>query len=109
MKINNRNAAPHVRECVDIRGSNVFSKRRNTSTGTGAYIVYSYGEHFPMYIKEGKNWYENIDKYSRSTSRHQSQCRPSGVNTIMPMDTASMLRIAQDGIAGLAAMGPYEE
>jgi len=46
------------------------------------YVVYSYGEHFPIYIYDSKRdeWYGNSDKYSRSTSKHQNQAYPSGVD-----------------------------
>ena len=38
------------------------------------YIVYSYGEHFPLaaFNYTEKLWYLNTDKYSATTSRHQS-------------------------------------
>lgn len=38
------------------------------------YIVYSYGVHFPVaaYDYTEKLWYLNTDKYSVTTSRHQS-------------------------------------
>ena len=43
------------------------------------YIVYSYGHHFPMYIYDAQRdmWFGNSDKYSQTTSRHQSKARPS--------------------------------
>ena len=40
-------------------------------------IIYSYGYHFPMYVKHKNTWYENSDKYSVSTSKQQTQSRPS--------------------------------
>jgi hypothetical protein len=39
------------------------------------YAVFSYGEHFPIAIRRRTNdapWLVNEDKYSRTTSRHQS-------------------------------------
>lgn len=43
------------------------------------YVVYSYGYHFPMYVydREHGRWLANKDKYSRTTSKHQSQACPS--------------------------------
>ena len=43
------------------------------------YVVYSYGEHFPMYVYnyDAGVWLGNSDKYSRTTSKHQSISRPS--------------------------------
>lgn len=44
------------------------------------YVVFSYGSHFPMYIyvPELEVWFANADRYSVTTSRHQSQCHPGG-------------------------------
>jgi hypothetical protein len=93
----------------DMRGK-VMS--RSTFTGNSVfaeyngdrYVVYSYGHHFPMYIYEQGAWYVNVDKYSVTTSNHQSKTCPFDVE-LVPMDTAAMRRIARSGIAGLAAMG----
>lgn len=43
------------------------------------YVVYSYGEHFPLFMCDGKHgsaWAINADKYSVTTSRHFSQAHP---------------------------------
>lgn len=38
-------------------------------------VLYSYGPHFPLaYIRGGRAFF-NTDKYSRTTSRHQSAAR----------------------------------
>ena len=43
------------------------------------YVVYSYGRHFPMFVYDqtADTWFENVDKYSRSTSKQQGQLRPN--------------------------------
>ena len=45
------------------------------------YVIYSYGSHFPMYVYDetSQQWLGNTDKYSRTTSSHQSKYRPSEV------------------------------
>jgi len=45
------------------------------------YVIYSYGSHFPMYVYDetSQQWLGNSDKYSRTTSSHQSKYRPSEV------------------------------
>ena len=50
-----------------------------SGTDNKLYVVYSYGYHFPMYVydREHGQWLGNKDKYSRTTSKHQSQARPS--------------------------------
>ena len=44
------------------------------------YVVYSYGEHFPLFLNDcsyGESaWAVNTDKYSVTTSRHFSQAHP---------------------------------
>ena len=42
------------------------------------YIVYSYGKHFPMYVFDRNThmWFGNSDKYSRTTSSHQTKAHP---------------------------------
>jgi hypothetical protein len=40
------------------------------------YVVYSYGEHWPLFVWDGFDWYENEDKYSATTSKHRSQTHP---------------------------------
>ena len=46
------------------------------------YVVFSYGQHFPMYIFDDAAglWYANKDKYSSTTSRHQTHARPPRVD-----------------------------
>ena len=46
-------------------------------------VIYSYGYHFPIYIKWKNTWYENSNKYSVSTSKHQSQARPSAKTKLL--------------------------
>lgn len=92
-----------------FEGSNLFARENIPQHGISTvYVVYSYGEHWPLYVAEtdeGNNttWYEIADKYSQSTSRHQSQCNPYE-NTIK-LTPAQMRRCAVEGIAGVAAMG----
>lgn len=52
-----------------VKGNSLYSQDTNKF-----YIVYSYGAHFPLaaYDYDNKLWYINIDKYSVTTSRHQS-------------------------------------
>jgi hypothetical protein len=37
-----------------------------------AYVVYSYGKHFPVALFKDGQWWLNTDRYSPTTSRHQS-------------------------------------
>lgn len=79
-----------VEGCREFEGNSVFGKWIN---GGEMYCVYSYGFHFPMYIYDPaiKEWIGNSDKYSTTTSRHQSKCRPSDVK--FWLDTKEMLHL----------------
>ena len=75
MKTSNKNARELVEKRETFKGSNTFSSI-HTRTKGNIYAVYSYGYHFPMYIFKAGKWYANSDKYSVSTSKHQTQLRP---------------------------------
>ena len=83
MKVANKNARQYVDELKVFEGSNTFAENKaqyEWEVGNDKlYVVYSYGYHFPMYIYDYQAgmWIGNEDIYSMSTSRHQSQCRPS--------------------------------
>lgn len=76
-----REAGAMVRHKVPFKGSNIEAKTY-VDGGDTWYVVYSYGTHFPMYIFDynTEQWFGNNDKYSPSTSRHQSACRPPNVH-----------------------------
>jgi hypothetical protein len=103
MKIANRAAREYVTRLQEFKGSNIFAERtfrkesdqfKNTIRETAGYAlevyaVYSYGHHFPIYARINGQWYRNKDKYSVSTSRHQSQCNPYYSNMI-EVDTETL-------------------
>lgn len=72
------------------------------------YVVYSYGDHFPIYIWDDthRQWYGNRDKYSRTTSRHQSAACPISIlnPTIHWLATDTMRSIAQRGVFDTVVM-----
>lgn len=115
MKTSNKNCRQEVANRNVFVANNIFSEYITTNAdGTPVdpcrYVVYSYGKHFPMYIYEQGTWYANCDKYSPSTSRHQSQANPcigqsQHTQPPIPMTTPQMLQIVRYGIAGLAAKG----
>ena len=76
----NKDARYYVNNRDVFRGSNCFSERYGET-----YAVFSYGYHWPMFIWKDCQWYENKDKYSLSTSKQQSQLRPS-VKNIKQLD-----------------------
>ena len=81
----------------------------DTTTGTvftkdkgDLYIVYSYGEHFPMYVYDRfvELWFANYDKYSPTTSKHQTLSRPD-------IDELNML--STEELSMLIRLGGYRE
>lgn len=82
-RVSNSKARGMVAEYKEFQGSNMFAKWLDIGNGRtemkSLYVIYSYGSHFPMYVWDNneKKWIGNRDKYSRSTTRHQSQARPN--------------------------------
>lgn len=72
MRTTNKKAASCVESFTDFKASNLSGVNTDKF-----YIVYSYGW-YPLFVfcKESKQWFENMDKYSVSTSRQTSQSRP---------------------------------
>ena len=62
------------------------------------YVVYSYGQHFPMYVFDTTThmWFGNSDKYSRTTSQHQSKAHPQQTIDAW-LDTDAMQRFIRAG------------
>jgi len=98
MKIANHKAHEYTKQRVPFRGSNLFAE----NAPNGAYVVYSYGRHFPIYAFVDGQWFANKDKYSRSTTRHQSQARPVWEGDKMRwLSTKAMKCLVENGVAGL--------
>ena len=95
MKIANKGAAAFVRDKKVFEGSNIFSEK--TGDEYLVYVVYAYGYHFPMYVFYRGVWYENSDRYSPTTSRYQSQCRPH--RGTVKMDTAQLKKLIDDAVS----------
>ena len=78
MRVANKDASEYVNKCEIFEGSNTFSEFK-VQYDDKLYVVFSYGYHFPMYMYDyqAKTWIGNEDRFSMSTSKHQSLCRPS--------------------------------
>lgn len=87
MRTSNRDCRRAVEHTETFTAHNVFAENRGKF-----YVVYSYGHHFPMwaYDREGNQWYGNMDKYSVSTSRQQSQSRPFTSGMMIMMHTQEL-------------------
>jgi len=108
-RTSNTKARLLVNGLTDFKGSNTFAETNapHDTRPTYLYTVYSYGYHFPIYVAEWlqdepqsrATWYENSDRYSQSTSKHQSQLRPSAPT--IKMTTDDMIRLYKFGITGV--------
>jgi hypothetical protein len=101
-RIANRDAYRYVCRHEEFKGSNLYAERWRLDDEGNEYVytVYSYGEHFPLYVFDSRVecWYANADKYSRTTSRHQSQAHPPHVSYYVP--TELMEAMARRGAVG---------
>jgi hypothetical protein len=107
-RVANANARSYVKKRVEFQGSNAFARELHTDHST-LYVVYSYGEHFPMFIAETDNdnvtrWYANQDRFSMTTTKHWGQLHPH-VEYMVPMDTARMRVLAHGGLMELFSRG----
>ena len=107
-RVSNRGARDYVQRRVEFQGNNTFAREVITEHSV-VYAVYSYGEHFPMFVAETTadnvtHWYANTDKYSRTTSKHYGQLHPHA-NYMVPMGTDRMKHIARGGLMELVARG----
>ena len=75
-KISNSRCRAYVQRHKPFKGSNLYATPIDKGTDNHRYVVYSYGEHFPLLIYTRGCWFENEDRPSRTTSRHRTQAHP---------------------------------
>jgi len=106
MKIANRDARQFVQKQHPFEGNNIYAQfhTQNNDDGTNGpdmwYVVYSYGDHWPLFIHAGDTWFENEDKHSVTTSKHRTQTHPHRPTVLL--STKWMLRLAKGGYAAIA-------
>lgn len=103
-RISNREMGGYVSRREPFRNSknSCFGKWRVTYTDAdedhepGRYVVYSYGEHSPMYIwDEDFGWLGNADRNSPTTNMHMRQAEPGDVRA--RLTTNEMIQVATWG------------
>lgn len=89
VKIANRNARVHVQNLEEFQGNNLYAGWRDEKW----YIVFSYGTHWPMFAfdRETKTWFENISRYSCTTSKHRTQAHPHIETVGLPVEALKEL------------------
>lgn len=73
VRTSNARARDLVENKVPFKGANTFGEWVTDKI----YAVYSYGYHWPLYACISGCWFENIEKYSQTTSKHKGQLRPN--------------------------------
>lgn len=116
MKIANRDARRAVQNHRAFTASNLYGVTKHHQRTLIAsdlsetpyyvvsryYVVYSYGEHYPMFIYVDGQWFENEDNYSPTTSKHRTQAHPH--EPTFPLSTQWMQVLAEQGYTALAKM-----
>ena len=76
----NRHADSLARLKLPFKGSNMYAEWKfpDLEEAAPVYVVYSYGEHFPMYIWEPLEdvWFNTTDDSTPSTNKHRSAVYP---------------------------------
>lgn len=96
-RVANNNARRYVQALEEFSGSNTAGEWAHNGEIMW-YSVYSYGYHWPLFVYEDGRWYENADKYSRTTSKHHGQLHPLCDTEKHSSD--DMVDIARLGVAG---------
>lgn len=100
-RVANKDCRSYVQKRHAFEGSNLFSNHRVVGTyptDSQHYTVYSYGHHFPLFIYADGIWFENEDKYSRTTSKHRSQAHPHPTTNTVKLSTEAMWFLDDYGI-----------
>jgi hypothetical protein len=100
-RVANSSCRPYVEKREPFKGSNLYGIYSLMDADQEVYTVYSFDTHYPMYIYANGMWFENEDRYSRTTSKHKSQARPMGVSPIL-LSTRWMQRLANNGFQSIA-------
>lgn len=114
-KIANKDARQYVQRLEEFDGSNMYARKYVTEhpdleapETKEHYVVYSYGEHFPMFIHVAGQWFRNKDRYdmggsfSRTTPKQMGQCHPHA--DTFPLSTQWMKVLAKQGYTALTKM-----
>jgi hypothetical protein len=100
-RIANKAARSMVQNLTPFEGSNLFA-RFNTNADEEWYVVYSYGEHHPLFIHANGAWFENEDRVSPTTSKHRTQSHPLPKSPTVLLSTAWMRALAEGGFTAIA-------
>ena len=91
-KISNKQLEEYTKDLTEFVNHTDTVFARSTDE---LYVVYSYGEHFPMYIYDHQSemWFGNSDRYSPTTTRHQTLAQPQDemINRVTTQDLLDII------------------
>jgi hypothetical protein len=72
---------------------------------SGVYAVFSYGQHWPLFIfePETKQWFANEDKYGTTTSKHYGKAHPYYQGVPHYLTCEQMKQLVANGYTQLVA------
>lgn len=105
MKIANRDARQFVQRLHPFEGNNLFAQffcadTSSAQPGDSGYVVYSYDFHWPLFVHCNGVWYENEEKFSRTTAKHRTQSHPHQPTVLL--STPWMQRLVKGGYKAIA-------
>jgi hypothetical protein len=103
-RVNNADVRQYVQRREEFKNNTESMYGVEVVSGnTHRYIVFSYGDHYPLFIYEWMPdcpvegvWYENIEPTSQTTNRHRTQAHPHTACT--PMNSGQMKLIVIGGL-----------
>lgn len=76
-RISTKQARSYVQRRLGFRThGSLYGTLVTATDGTVTYVVYSYGDHWPLFVEHDGVWYENSGRYSMTTSNHHSAAHP---------------------------------
>ena len=106
MKVANKECRALVQREHPFQGNNLFAQfcTQNNTDGTNGpdmwYVVYSYGAHWPLFVKANGVWFENEERHSVTTSKHRTQSHPHTSTVLLSAEW--MKRLARGGYSAIA-------
>lgn len=99
-KTSNNTAYEYASDKIPFKGSNLEGHWSVNLSGDKYYVVNSY-DWYPIFLFINNQWYQVLDNYSSSTSKHISRANPirhnSGLDSEVEMVTASEIKSIMNG------------
>ena len=79
-----REVRDHVAQRKEFKGNNIFARKLGGAfdrKGEQIYAVFSYRYDWPLLIHAAGLWFENQDRFSRTTSKHHAYAKPYYIET----------------------------